>query len=78
VILTKKRFSVAIEEMVADKKMNYIDAIVAFCEMNHLDPQSVKHLITPPLKAKIEADAVELHFIRDNKKGKGKLTNFET
>jgi len=76
-ILTKKRFATAIEEMVSDKKMNYIDAIVAFCELNHLEPQSVKHLITPPLKAKIEADAMELHFIKDKKKGKGKLTNFE-
>jgi len=72
-ILTKKRFSTAIEEMVLDKNMNYIDAIVAFCEKQHLDPESVKHLITPPLKAKIEADALDLNFIKNNKKGKGKL-----
>ena len=59
--------------------MNYIEAIVVFCEQHYLDPQSVKHLITPPLKEKIEADATNLNFLKPNtKRGKGTLTKFET
>ena len=77
-IITKKRFTAAIEELVADKNMNYIDAIVVFCEQHYLDPQSVKHLITPPLKEKIEADATNLNFLKPTKKkGKGNLSQFE-
>ena len=47
-ILTKKRFAEQIENIVLTKRLNYIDAIVHFCETQHLDPESVKNLITPP------------------------------
>ena len=57
-ILTKKRFAEAIEKVVLEKGLNYIDAIIYYCEKEHLDPESVKNLITPPLKEKIEVDAM--------------------
>ena len=73
-ILTKKRFAEQIETIVSTKKINYIDAIVCFCESQHLDPESVKNLITPPLKQKIESDALSYNLLKPNaKKGKGKL-----
>ena len=73
-ILTKKRFAEKIETIVLQKGLNYIDAIVYFCEQEHLDPESVKNLITPPLKEKIERDAVSFNMLKPNtKRGKGKL-----
>ena len=73
-ILTKKRFAEQIETIVLEKGINYIDAIVHFCETQHLDPESVKNLITPPLKEKIESDAMSYNLLKPNaKKGKGKL-----
>ena len=73
-ILTKKRFAEAIEKVVLEKGLNYIDAIGYFCEQEHLDPESVKNLITPPLKEKIESDAMSYNMLKPNaKKGKGKL-----
>tara|TARA_B100000579_G_scaffold88731_1_gene69870 strand:- start:2778 stop:3008 length:231 start_codon:yes stop_codon:yes gene_type:complete len=73
-ILTKKRFAEAIEKVVLEKGLNYIDAIVYYCEQQHLDPESVKNLITPPLKQKIESDAMSYNLLKPNaKKGKGKL-----
>ena len=55
-------------------KRYVIDAIVYFCEQEHLDPESVKNLITPPLKEKIESDAMSYNMLKPNaKKGKGKL-----
>ena len=73
-ILTKKRFAEAIEKVVSEKGLNYIDAIVYYCEQQHLDPESVKNLITPPLKQKIESDAMSYNLLKPNaKKGKGKL-----
>ena len=73
-ILTKKRFAEAIETVVLQKGLNYIDAIIYYCEKEHLDPESVKNLITPPLKQKIESDAMNYTLLKPNtKKGKGKL-----
>jgi hypothetical protein len=65
-ILTKKKFAVAVETIVIDKKLSYIDAIVYFCQENHLEPESVKGLITPPLKEKIKAEAVGLRFLKES------------
>ena len=65
-ILTKKKFTRAVEELVIEKKLNYIDAIVYFCQENHLEPESVKGLITPPLKEKIRAEAIGLRFLKES------------
>ena len=62
-ILTKKKFSTSIEQLVIDKRCSYIDAIVLFCQENHLEPDSVSRLITKGLKEKIEANARDLNFL---------------
>ena len=63
-ILTKKRFAEAIEKVVLEKGLNYIDAIIFYCEKEHLDPESVKNLITPPLREKIEVDAISYNMLK--------------
>ncbi len=65
-ILTKKKFTLAVEELVIEKKLSYIDAIVYFCQENHIEPESVKGLITPPLKEKIKAEAVGLRVLKES------------
>ena len=69
-ILTKKKFTNSVEELVINKRLSYIDAIVHFCQENHLEPDSVKGLITPPLKEKIKAEAVTLRFLKDESQAK--------
>ena len=69
-ILTKKKFTNSVEELVISKKLSYIDAIVYFCQQNHLEPDSVKGLITPPLKEKIKAEAVSLRFLKEESNAK--------
>ena len=69
-ILTKKKFTRAVEELVIEKKLSYIDAIVYFCQENHLEPESVKGLITPPLKEKIRAEAIRLRFLKEESQAK--------
>ena len=69
-ILTKKKFTNSVEELVINKRLSYIDAIVHFCQENHLEPESVKGLITPPLKEKIKAEAVGLRFLKDESQAK--------
>ena len=51
--------------------MNYIDAIVSFCEINSIDVQSVPKLISKPLKKrKFKYEAQELNFLKENYKAK--------
>ena len=65
------RFAEEIEKLVLlNKDMNYIDAIVHFCEQNSLDLESVPKLISKPLKEKIKCDAQELNFLKRSSRAK--------
>ena len=59
------RFAQEIENLVqVNDEMNYIDAIVYFCEQNNIDLESVPKLISKPLKEKIKYEAMELNFLK--------------
>ena len=65
------RFAEEIESLVLhNKDMNYIDAIVFFCEKNNIDVESVPKLISKPLKEKIKCDAQELNFMKKTSRAK--------
>ena len=64
-------FAQAIEQLVLDNKsMNYIDAIVHFCDQNSIDLESVPKLIPKPLKEKIKYEAQELNFLKRTSRAK--------
>tara|TARA_B100001250_G_scaffold284493_1_gene246589 strand:+ start:48 stop:317 length:270 start_codon:yes stop_codon:yes gene_type:complete len=59
------RFAQEIENLVLhNQNMNYIDAIVHFCDNNNIDVESVPKLISKPLKEKIKYEAQELNFLK--------------
>ena len=65
------RFAQEIETLVqVNKNMNYIDAIVHFCDQNSIDLESVPKLIPKPLKEKIKYEAMELNFLRKSSRAK--------
>ena len=65
------RFAQEIETLVqVNPEMNYIDAIVHFCEQNNLDLESVPKLISKPLKEKIKYEAMELNFLKKTSRAK--------
>ena len=65
------RFAQEIEQLVLiNKDMNYIDAIVHFCEQHSLDLESVPKLISKPLKEKIKYEASELNFLKRSSRAK--------
>ena len=45
--LTPTKFSMEIEKIVAEEKLNYIDAICQYCEMNDIETVSYTHLTLP-------------------------------
>ena len=65
------RFAEEIESLVlVNKDMNYIDAIVHFCDKNSIDVESVPKLISKPLKEKIKYEAQELNFLKRTSRAK--------
>ena len=65
------KFTQEIENLVRyNSDMNYIDAIVHFCEMNNIDVESVPKLITKPLKEKLKYEAMELNFLKKTSRAK--------
>ena len=65
------RFAQEIESLVqVNTNMNYIDAIVHFCDKNSIDVESVPKLIPKPMKEKIKYEASELNFLKRSSRAK--------
>ena len=69
-IMTRKRFSAAVEQLVAKGNMSYIDAATFIIEKRGMDYTNLKKLLTDSLKDKMEAEAMRLNLIRGKKGNK--------
>tara|TARA_B100000424_G_C22486440_1_gene283252 strand:- start:152 stop:391 length:240 start_codon:yes stop_codon:yes gene_type:complete len=69
-IMTKKRFSTAVEELVANRNMSYIDAMTYIITQRGMDYGNIKKLLSDSLKEKLEAEAQGLNLIRGGKGNK--------
>lgn len=63
-IMTKKRFNTAVESVVADKKLSYLDAINYVIEKRGMDYSNIKKLLSDSLKQKVEEEARSLNLLR--------------
>ena len=61
--LTKSKFTKLIESTAVDMKIPYMDAILKVCETNDIEPEDVKKFISPVIKGKLEAEAMDLNFL---------------
>ena len=68
--MTRKRFSAAVENLVAKGNTTYIDAAAYVVEQRGLDYKNLKKLLTDSLKQKIEEEAASLHLIRTKRGNK--------
>ena len=60
---TPKIFSMKIEEVVKEKGISHMDAVLWYCQQEGIEPDAVSSLITKGLKEKIEANARDLNFL---------------
>ena len=60
---TSKTFTLVIENIVKEKNLTHMDAVLWYCEQESLEPDSLGTLISKGLKEKIEANARELNFL---------------
>ena len=68
--LTPQKFAMEIEKIVANDELNYIDAILHYCESNSLEVESITKLISKPLKERLKWDATRLNFMKRTSRAK--------
>ena len=60
---TSKTFSMNIENLVKEKNITHMEAVLDYCKRNEVEPDTVGNLISKSLKEKIEANARDLNFL---------------
>mgnify|MGYP005744028815 FL=1 len=68
--VTPQKFAMDIEKIVVDEDLNYIDAIIHYCEINNIEVESVTKLISKPLKERLKWDAIRLNFMKKTSRAK--------
>ena len=69
-IMNVSKFSKIIEEVVIEKRIPYMDAIVWYCERNEMEVEVAAKLLNGIIKAKIAAEAIDLNFLSTPKGSK--------
>ena len=68
--LCPQKFAQDIEQIVKISKVNYIDAIVSYCEQNSIEIETISKLVSKPLKEKLKCDAIHLNFLKKTTKAR--------
>ena len=68
--LTPQKFAIEIEKIVLEEQLNYIDAILHYCEVNSSEIESITKLISKPLKERLKWDATRLNFMKPTSRAK--------
>jgi hypothetical protein len=56
-------FALYIENLVIERKMTHMDAVLLYCEQNFIDPEDISKLINKNLKQKIEMNMIEQNYL---------------
>ena len=59
---TSAEFFTKIQAIVQESRLSYMDAILHYCDMNNMEPETVAQLVNTKLKAQIREEAEELNF----------------
>lgn len=63
-ILTKKKFTQLVEDLVLEKRIPYMDAVLHICSERDIDPLDVSSLIAPSIRDKIYAEAINSNLMK--------------
>lgn len=63
-VYTKKSFSELIQTRVKKDRSTYLDAIIEICKERSIDPEDIVKLLSNPIKAKLEAEGMNLGYLK--------------
>ena len=61
--LTQSKLTKLIESTVSELNISYMEAVLHLCDKNDIEPEDVKKFISPIIRDKIEAEAMNLNFL---------------
>jgi len=61
--MTKAKFSKLVEGVVRQDRLSHMEAILHLCEKYGIEPQDCKKYVSNVIKDKLEAEAMNLHYI---------------
>ena len=67
-LLNKNEFSLKIEKLVNEKKIDYIDAICYYCEKNNIEIESAASLLNEKIREMIAIEANNSNLLKINTK----------
>ena len=76
VMITRKEFTEQVEKLLIGNKTDIMSAILKVCELNNVEPEGAKRLLSNPLKEKLTAEAEKLKLINREKASRGSLESF--
>ena len=62
-LMTSQKFSLIIEEVVKEKRLGYMDAILWWCEKNEMEIEVAAKLCNGVIKEKLRYEAQELNYL---------------
>jgi hypothetical protein len=62
-ITNQREFSENVEHYIQKKKCGVMEAVLKVCEETEVDPSDCNRLLSASIKAKLEAEAMELNLI---------------
>ena len=68
--MNSKEFSLTIENIVKEKKISHMDAVIWYCEQNNIEIETPSRLISKSLKEKIQVEAMNANMLKVEKGGK--------
>ena len=70
--MTPTKFSLEVEKIVKDSngQLNYIEAVLTYCDEQEIEIESVPKLLSKTLKEKIKYEAQRLSFMKKTSRAK--------
>ena len=56
--------NLTIEEIVKDKELSYMDAVLHYAQTSEIEPEAMAKMLNQSIKDKIEVEAQELHLLK--------------
>jgi hypothetical protein len=61
--ITPKRFTTIIEDLVKEKRLTHLEAIIYYCEENNLEAHTCTRWMDKTMREKIQFDAEALNYL---------------
>ena len=67
-VLTQSSFAIIVENIVKEKNIPYLEAVILYCEDNNLEVESAARLLTSKknkIRQSIESEASDLNLLKE-------------